>query len=334
MLYLPSQPLPGALVCQRGNTAETRTALTASLTSDLTVIRADTADLLSPAKPGEPVHPAIAALRSGALPVGDVPFVQAAARVAGIALPRVSCYPQALRGMLGRTVLTTEADAVVGWARAGTSLLAEGLFVKPVRTKLFTGFVLNELAIKWGDNPAVVSGLRSLEADPESTEGRAVMAELMAEGDREGVDPHALAEAALQWASLQACFCDEQVWVSPAVEVVAEWRLYVQGSPGGYATLAEARYDPCGPPKLAPPPASWTAELLALAASDPHAPASLALDVGWLRGADGELTPALIEANDAWALGLYGRCMSPLAWVQFLWTRWDQLRSAGAATGA
>lgn len=326
MLYAPSPALPSALVCQRGNTAETRTAVSASLISDLTVIRANTADLINPPKPGEPAHPAIAALRSGALPIGDVPFVQAAAQAAGVTLPGVSCYPSALRGMLGRKVVSTDADAVVGWARAAM-LPAEGLFVKPVRTKLFTGFVLNDLVIKWGDNPAVVSGLRSLEADPESAEGRAAVAKLIDASSREGVDPHALAEAALQWASLQACLRDEPVWVSPAVEVVAEWRLYVQGAPGGYTALAEARYDPCGPHDLAPPPASWAAELLALAATDPCAPASLALDVGWLRGAKGELLPALIEVNDAWALGLYGRCMSPLAWVQFLWTRWDQLRN-------
>lgn len=85
-------------------------------------------------------------LRSvGTLPVGSVEFVREAMRIVGIPEPEPLSYPPELEKYMGREFRQVTA----GLARAGLKLglgpgeVAGRFFVKPVRTKLFTGFVFD-----------------------------------------------------------------------------------------------------------------------------------------------------------------------------------------------
>jgi hypothetical protein len=34
---------------------------------------------------------------------------------------------------------------------------------------------------------------------------------------------------------------------------------------------------------------------------------------------------AIVEINDAWAIGLYGKCLQPREYTDFLFTRWKSI---------
>ena len=102
---------------------------------------------------------------------------------------------------------------------------------------------------------------------------------------------------------------DTPVWVSEVVDWRSEWRAYV--SDGSVIGAFPYR----GDWRLAP---TWI-ELDAMVGAWTDAPCCYALDIGVL--ADGRT--ALIEANDAWALGNYG--LLPIIYARLLRQRWDQL---------
>lgn len=205
------------------------------------------------------------ALRANALPVGSVEFVREAMRVAGAPEPENMSYPAALRGHLHRVVARCSADEI-----------RDRCFVKPVRTKLFTGFVFTP-------------GQDRIDYE---------------EHDREQLDV---------FVGLPST---ELVWTSEAVVFVAEWRAYViDGVVSGVG-----RYDPDGLDDVEEPAMGWLQDA-ATAVFNAGEVASFAIDVGRL--ADGRL--ALVEVNDAWALGLYDRALEPKDYLRMLWSRWLQI---------
>jgi len=101
----------------------------------------------------------------------------------------------------------------------------------------------------------------------------------------------------------------EPIWVSPVLEIDQEWRVYIQNN----KIVGYARYDDADSEDIDPLEFSK----VLLTHSDISHP--YCLDVGRLK--DGRWT--LIEANDAWAIGLYGRALTPAQYVSFLYDRWE-----------
>ncbi len=246
---------PSKILLQRVSTFETRAILYATSIGNrrIDVERLDTADLDN--------HQAD--LASGnVLPVGDVQFIRRAFDVAGIEPPEPMSYPQGIDHLLHRRVTRSTLGAAL--AMTGPT------FIKPVETKLFTGYV----------NGA---------------------------GDANGHQAEQLALAA-------KCPLDTPVWTSDVVRFVCEWRYYVQGK----LIIGEARYDPDGH-EDAPLPNRF---VVSNAIVSLHLPHPYTMDFGVLE--DGQT--ALIECNDAWAVGLYDHALAPSAYLSFLWARWQSLK--------
>lgn len=108
------------------------------------------------------------------------------------------------------------------------------------------------------------------------------------------------------------------LYVSPPVTFLSEWRCYVSGQ----SLVGIARYDD----READAPAPNMAAVWAMVhdyALDEDAPSAYALDVAVL--SDGGT--ALVEVNDAWALGLYRGMDDIAAYLSMLESRWVQLRN-------
>lgn len=244
--------LPDRIIRQPGSTQETRAIVQASVLLDIPCGTAHQDDLAD--RPG--------LLRS--LPVGDVNYLRAAMAAVGAREPENLSYHPALRHMLYRHVRLTHAGNVLG-----------RMFIKPARTKAFTGFVFDTLA-----DPARMNA-----------------------HDRE------------QYDAFMECPPSEQVWVSDVVEFVSEWRYYVLAG----KIIGAARYDQDGADGApAPDPAVAVAAARAMADAGVD---TFALDLGVL--STGET--ALVEANDAWAIGLYGRALDARLYLHLLWRRWQQI---------
>jgi hypothetical protein len=107
-----------------------------------------------------------------------------------------------------------------------------------------------------------------------------------------------------------------RVWVSEPVSWVSEVRYYVlEGE-----IFGEGRYDD-GPDDAPLPDPEVVREMASRFGASPGAPVAFALDVGVLESG---LT-ALVEVNDAWALGFYSGTLEPRQYVQLLMRRWQQL---------
>lgn len=115
-------------------------------------------------------------LAAGALPVGSVEFVREAMRVAGLTEPAPMSYPMELDELLGRRVEPMPLERVRGTC-----------FVKPVQTKLFTGFVWHASAPDSDYTEHDLEQLQALRSLPSAT----------------------------------------MVWVSSPVAFQCEWRYYV-----------------------------------------------------------------------------------------------------------
>ena len=245
------------------DSAEHRALLHASMLADLPVVRVAMSGLVAHAE----------ALRSGsAVPAGSVEYVREALRVAGVAEPPPLSYPEPLLPYLGRRV-----------ELSGAGQLAGRCFVKPRRTKLFTGFVFDAAAA-----PGAYT-----------------------DHDRE------------QLVVLQSLPPDEPVWCCDVVQIVGEWRYYVLRD----VVLGRGRYDPDGADDAPQPDEATVGRAV-------HAMRALgivaySLDVGVL--ADGRTV--VVEANDAWALGLYERAIRPAAYWEMLRTRWLQIGGHDRAAG-
>jgi hypothetical protein len=111
---------------------------------------------------------------------------------------------------------------------------------------------------------------------------------------------------------------DTPLYVSPPVTFLSEWRCYVSGQ----NLVGIARYDDQEADGRAPNMAAvW--EMVHDYALDEDAPSAYALDVGVL--SDGGT--ALVEVNDAWALGLYRGMDDIASYLAMLQSRWSQLRN-------
>lgn len=205
-------------------------------------------------------------LLAGAVPIGSVEFVREAMRIAKLGEPEPLSYPRPLWGCLGRTIRQGGAAEALGF---------EG-FVKPVRTKLFSGFL---------HKPG--------HAD-------------ISEHEKEQLD------------ALRSLEPGEPVWMAEEVDFAGEWRAYVCDG----RLLGMERYDPDGVEGVEAPEVDWVIAAIDSWERSGMAPRGYSLDIGRLSA--GGL--ALVEANDAWALGLYGRSMSDKAYVGMLAARWAQLR--------
>ena len=247
---------------QPESTAESRAVSAAALTCDIVSRICPLDDL--PLYANE--------LRCGTtLPVGSVEFVRAALATAGVPEPENMSYPRVLRPFLRRNVRLTTATKVL-----------EPSFVKPVATKVFTGFVYH---------PALPRDAYS-------------------EHDLEQLDVF-LALAA-----------DAPVWTSEPVRFLCEHRHYILHG----RILGSVRYDPDGAEDAPSPDVDQILAAITGMQAMKDCPVSYALDTGVL--ADG--TTALVEVNDGWALGLYGRALSAKDYLALLTARWQQL--VGATT--
>ncbi|WP_186214812.1 ATP-grasp domain-containing protein [Burkholderia gladioli] len=109
---------------------------------------------------------------------------------------------------------------------------------------------------------------------------------------------------------------DEKVWVSEPVTWLSEFRYYVLDG----KVLGNGRYDD-GPDDAPEPDEDAVGQMAQLMAREPDAPAAFSIDVGVLDTGE----TALIECNDAWALGYYKGTLSHRDYVAMLWRRWEQL---------
>ncbi len=259
-------PRPALILKQSDSGAssvETRTASVHAMVSDTPHAYAPLAALSEYA----------GALRRGdALPIGSVEFVRGAMRLANIDESDNLSYPESLRPYLYREIQRREAGSLTGrW------------FVKPVSTKLFTGFLLDALG----------------RPDRLSDHDRAQHDVFI------GLPP------------------DTPVWVSEPVSWVSEWRYYV----GHGRILGAGRYDD-GPDEAPIPDAGQVEQMIAAMDYGGNGPSSYALDVGVLDSGE----TALVECNDAWALGYYKGTLLAGDYIQMLWWRWTQMfRSASSA---
>lgn len=113
---------------------------------------------------------------------------------------------------------------------------------------------------------------------------------------------------------------DDLVWVSDPVQWSSEWRYYVDDG----VILGRARYDDGDEYADEPDLAQVHACVADLALDHPYV-----LDFGVLDSGE----TALVEVNDAWAIGLYGNALTPISYQSFLQNRWKQLfAEAHAAT--
>lgn len=124
-----------------------------------------------------------------------------------------------------------------------------------------------------------------------------------------GLDTH----DQIQYNALQALMFDAPVWISEPVQWVSEYRYYIMES----QSIGRARYDHVESDNAPEPDIGVVKQCIDdLGISHPYA-----LDMGVL--ASGEA--AMVEVNDAWAIGLYGGAMKPQDYVRFLVTRWAGL---------
>lgn len=250
------------LILQEGGSAETRAAMAGAMMLDhpVTVLRSSFEGLSAPAM--------VAHLKSGTtLVAGSVEFAREAMRQGGFPEPDNLSYPAVLTDFLCRHVNSVRAGQVLGhW------------FVKPQKTKAFTGFLFDTMA------------------DPDS------------------LSP----DVRPDYDAFMALPADAPVWISEPVSFVSEWRFYVRDQ----KIIGRGRYDPDGAEDASEPDLSVV--MAAVQAFNPGHP--YAIDFGVIEGGE----TALVEVNDAWAIGLYGGAMPQRDYVNFLWARWEGLSAACA----
>lgn len=117
----------------------------------------------------------------------------------------------------------------------------------------------------------------------------------------------------VQFNRLCALPASAPVWVSEVVEWVSEFRYYVMDS----QILGRGRYDQ-DDLDLVPEPDTETVQRCIVDVAIPH---PYALDMGVLSSGQ----TALVEVNDAWAIGLYAGDMKPYVYVEFLANRWKSI---------
>ena len=129
------------------------------------------------------------------------------------------------------------------------------------------------------------------------------------DGDATSLSAHDLEQACV----LTNIAAEEPVWVSEVVEFVSEVRYYVQGG----HLIGQARYDADGEDNAPEPNMIQVQAAIACAGyTQPYT-----IDMGVLRSGQ----TALVELNQAWAIGLYGTALSSSAYLGFLREFWESL---------
>jgi hypothetical protein len=123
-----------------------------------------------------------------------------------------------------------------------------------------------------------------------------------------------------QHAAFMAMGADAQVWVSEPVRWLSEHRFYVANG----EVIGSARYDPDGEDDAPSPRQDVIQNAVARLRDATRKDLTCALDFGVL--STGET--ALVEVNDAFALGLYGRSIEPRIYLDMLARRWAQIAGA------
>lgn len=241
---------------------ETRVAVQYAITRDIP-IRAVRLEALE--------HHAESLRDRSTLPIGSVEFIRKAMAIAGITEPDNLSYPDALRSFLEREVRLAALDEIRGRC-----------FIKPMVTKIFTGFVFDE-------------SCALADLDDHDREQLEVMSSLSSQ---------------------------TMVWVSDAVQWLNEYRYYILEG----RIVGEARYDDADD-ELTAPNRSVVDEMVRMFASSNQGPVAFSLDVGVMSNGK----TALIECNDAWALGYYKGTISPKHYLEMLWRRWEQMSITAAA---
>jgi hypothetical protein len=116
-----------------------------------------------------------------------------------------------------------------------------------------------------------------------------------------------------QLQALRAMDPASSVWVSEVVHWQCEWRCYVQDR----TVIGMGRYDEDGSDD-APEPDIESVHRMIMDLGIDH---PFVVDVGVLDNGQ----TALVEINDAWAIGLYDNALNPKHYLQFLLARWDSI---------
>lgn len=119
-----------------------------------------------------------------------------------------------------------------------------------------------------------------------------------------------------QYDAFMALPHDTEVWMSEPVRFRSEWRYYVCAR----EVLGSSRYDADGADDAPAPDEAFLHDAVRLMAAS-AGPAAYAIDLGVLDSGE----TVLVEVNDAWALGLYGRAVEPRRYLDLLATRWSEL---------
>lgn len=238
------------------------------------------------------------------LPQLEQPAVQQALRAGALPVGSVAFVQCALDllGLSARPAVSTYPEALrpylhrrVCLVRKDQALRQKGpFFVKPDEVKAFTGFVCQDVS-QLGTGQGVSHELPRLKSYFQEQEAALL----------------ALADSAM-------------VWLAEPVQWLREFRCYVQeGQVLGIACYQEA-------PDLGPLQRfelDWASVEAMVRAYAPQAPVAYALDVGVLENGQ----TALVEVNDAWALGLYDSVLSRECYFEMLQARWSQICSHGQA---
>lgn len=219
------------------------------------------------------------------VPVGSVEFVKEYLKHCNIPQPNITCYPEPIQGLLKRKVnlLMSKLELF------DTIPLGQEVFIKPYNVKEFTGFKIKRVSVIMGD-------CHSTSKFDEF---------FFRESFEHNTDPD----------NLRVFFSspdDSKIWVSEVVDFAAEWRYYIQD----YEIVGFARYDNSPIEEIPEPDISIVEDaILKLSVDHPYV-----LDFGVLNGS---YETALVEYNDAWAIGLYGSCMYPSKYLEFLRRRFE-----------
>lgn len=109
---------------------------------------------------------------------------------------------------------------------------------------------------------------------------------------------------------------DGEVWVSEPLQIVAEWRVYVQDG----RVLGNGRYDD-GEDDTLEFCRATVANMVAAYESSDEAPRAYALDAALTH----DMSTVLIEVTDAWAIGYYKGSCSPTRYAELLVSRWREI---------
>ena len=115
-----------------------------------------------------------------------------------------------------------------------------------------------------------------------------------------------------QWDIVMSLDFRSMLYVSDVVDFQSEWRYYIDDN----KIIGSARYDDGPDEALAPEIEVVNQMIEAMPMNHPYT-----LDVGRLSSGE----TALVETNDAWAIGLYGKALTPRVYLDFLGKRWKSI---------